>query len=821
MAASFFFTTEQHIQVYQRALEKRAKIPLKYLKVLFFGPPRTGKTSMRRRLVGEIVNLKGEPKQRSTGTAEGYDVLLKRAEEPDATVKLSEEKTTLSTNVITEPTKWLSVNKIGGKKAHETDLNEEIQLLCKFVYKENMSGVKTSPKHSSPLKDSETEDKQPLEDNGIFKKERASKSSDPPSKNMSYVKESRDKAADKAAKDHSKTEEDTVPASTPVEPSKTTEINPSTSSPHKTSVAEQMEEIRKEFQLDTEQMKEIKQAIEDFYNALHASEQDNFNILVLMNMVDTGGQPAFVEMLPALTIGSALYLIFFRLDQELKKTYSIRYLDKNDQEIELGHSSYTVEEVISQALSSIACFSSTALNMPNSENMQYQSCVGAVLMGTYKDELKHNPNAEIETKARALQGVTSIFNLDEKILYPAETETNQLIFAIDNMEGDDKELEKVRKRLEEIIEDKFVSKPIPVSWLMFGILLRKMGKPTMLLSQCHAIGKLASVPDKELNTALWFLHHHVGIVMHFPEAGIEDIVICNPQVVFDSVTDLISKSFTHEKVLYMKSQWHTFRDAGQFKLNDLQNLEVTSLPRAELVKLLEYLKIIAPIKSDKSSKQLEELIYFMPAVLEHAKDGELHMEQRARDPVPLMIRFKCGFVPVGVFCAMIASLVAQEDTWKLQRREGHSMYKNKVTFRVDSTFDVTLISKVKRYEIHIARISTIDSQLEEMCRDTLETVCDTLDKVMKFKPDCSTPNKSLYELGFKCPEHPDDDHLVINRPTDLEKNSGEEVLLSAKSLWFKGKPTIICLEEDKSIDFSETRSYVPQSLVWFGKVSQS
>ena len=138
---------------------------------------------MRRRLIGEIVNLKGKPNQISTGTAEGCDVLLKRVEEPvqcqestctakgyDATVKLSEEKTTTSTNVITEPTKWLSINKIGGKKAHETDLNEEIRLLCKFVYKtspkENMSGV-------SSLENSESES-EPLEDNGILKENRPS-----------------------------------------------------------------------------------------------------------------------------------------------------------------------------------------------------------------------------------------------------------------------------------------------------------------------------------------------------------------------------------------------------------------------------------------------------------------------------------------------------------------------------------------------------------------------------------------------------------------------------------------------------------------------
>ena len=64
-----FVTTEHHYEVYQQALNKGAAVPLKYLKMLFFGPPRTGKTSMRRRLVGEIKNLANEPVQTSTGTA--------------------------------------------------------------------------------------------------------------------------------------------------------------------------------------------------------------------------------------------------------------------------------------------------------------------------------------------------------------------------------------------------------------------------------------------------------------------------------------------------------------------------------------------------------------------------------------------------------------------------------------------------------------------------------------------------------------------------------------------------------------------------------
>ena len=102
---------QSHYAAYQQALKEGVAISLKYLKVLFFGAPRTGKTSMRRRLVGEILNLSNEPVQASTGTAEAYDVI----------VKLVEDKITSSTTVVTK-SKWSTVKALLGKEnsTHET-----------------------------------------------------------------------------------------------------------------------------------------------------------------------------------------------------------------------------------------------------------------------------------------------------------------------------------------------------------------------------------------------------------------------------------------------------------------------------------------------------------------------------------------------------------------------------------------------------------------------------------------------------------------------------------------------------------------------------
>ena len=565
---------------------------------------------------------------------------------------------------------------------------------------------------------------------------------------------------------------------------------------------------------------------------------------VLLNMVDTGGQPAFLEMLPALTIGPALYLIFFRLDQALNERYQIQFVSEDNKDIQLGESSYTVVEVIFQALSSIACFSCPApriANMPNPSHV-------AMFVGTHKDLLRGE--LEIKVKDDTLQENlkevldTDLFKADKNFLRYASND--QLMFAIDNMTGDEEELEKVRKRLEQVIKQEFDDFPIPASWLMFSIFLRKMDKRTLSLLQCKEIAGRLKV--KNTDEALWFLHHCVGTLMYFPDIEeLKDVVICDPQLIFDSVTDLILNSFKFD--LVRKLACDKFNNAGMFRYKDIQKIardsKSDSLPLPKLVKLLEYLNIIASIKPESPSLghnsfspdayQEENLVYFMPAVLKNANEEELRISQSPTDPAPLMIQFKCGFVPVGVFCAIIASLVAKKHTiqWILQepskfscRNDGYILCKNRVTFRINDggTFDITLISKPKRYEIHIARISSVDITVE-ICQHVLETFCDTLDQViskMKYKRCLiSSPNPSdqtLYELGFKCPEHPCDDHLVVNRPKIERVEAPPQ---SARLVWLKGKSTIVCLKDERSNNFSSSPHFAQKISPWFGEVSHS
>ena len=74
------------------------------------------------------------------------------------------------------------------------------------------------------------------------------------------------------------------------------------------------------------------------------------------------------------------------------------------------------------------------------------------------------------------------------------------------------------------------------------------------------------------------------------------------------------------------------------------------------------------------------MVYIMPCVLRNAKMNVLNAvyndTTHPHSIAPLMVRYKCGFVPTGVFPAMVASLVGNT----LFRQVERGMMKNLVQF---------------------------------------------------------------------------------------------------------------------------------------------
>ena len=259
------------------------------------------------------------------------------------------------------------------------------------------------------------------------------------------------------------------------------------------------------------------------------------------------------------------------------------------------------------------------------------------------------------------------------------------------------------------------------------------------------------------------------MLLYYPDIeALKDTVICGQQVVYNSTSNLIRNTFTFEKV--GKQANEKFREKAQFSLKDVKKAtsEHTDdlIPLGKLVKLLENRNILA-VKPASEGDSTREPIYFMPCVLRNAPPRELSIcaSSSDSDPAPLMLRYNCGYVPVGVFPAMITNLISQQvQGWKLIE-EG--LCKNRVQFHVGKDYDtLTLISRPRFLEFVISRSDKFRTPTHSLCVHIRSVIQSTLAAVTS----CMNYHFSMaYKFGFECPTHPGREHLCVLAEETAEK----------------------------------------------------
>ena len=731
-----------HYEAYKKAIEGGLSLTLRYLKFLFFGPPRSGKTSTRRRLIGEIVNLHQLGVHSiSTGVAEANDVIIKKLTSEPAAIEGSQWR---SLKKSTEDVKLDNIYSEG-------DFSYLAQLFYRLIYKNTTPGATGS---------------EPVQDNSA----------------SHHLAAKGDQTQDLS--DLSITS-----ASTTDHKVEGTELN--------------KEDAKVDHLTDTEGV-EIKNAFEKLTTILQSDSPEDLKRLLeeltMINMTDVGGQPAFLDMLPALTTGPALYFLFFRLDQELGKHYPVRFCPAENKEDITLESSYCIKEVLHQCLASIACFS--CHQRASSAKKPQVASSGALLFGTYKDQVDDSKISQIEHELEKDFEETKLH--EEGLLL--KSSRGKMINTIDNMFGtDESEMSVIRKDIEGIIKSYFPATEIPVSWLMFRIILHLLNKPVVSLAQCVEIAKQLSMPSP-VQEALWFFHRDIGSLMYYSNIpSMENIVICDPQVIFDSISKLIIDKFKCSNRALKPREVKEFYQKGQFGLSHISDTtecqQSDYLKLNQLMDLLKDLNILAEVKQPEEGNQAEPK-FIMPAVMKYASESELvslsiTSEKQAS---PLIIHFEGGFVPFGVFCAGMAHLIAHQDSmspkWQLCNNQ---VRKNKVKFLIDGAFFAILVSRPQHITVCVERHpkARCKSTLEVICSAVRQTIVGTLETViskMKYKPyeTLLLSSKQPFEPAFTC--------------SCLDDSHGDHVMILTED---ESGRHATCLKSDIVLDLED------RHLIWF------
>ena len=695
------------------------------LKILFSGPPRQGKTSARRRLEGEIVDLmsagEADQVQPSTGAVESGSGMIVRS-------------VSSSTAVVTEA-EWHAVK----------SLEEEAGMLL-----HNLAG-EMAKKNAPTTTPARVMDFIPVRVQAGAAEATAVTPITTSSK-ASGNQESRffSKLFSKFKRKASKRVTSSI-LSTP-------QAKPNLSTPQAKLIdIPEVVHLLKQVMKEPNFLKEVKHSFRAY-----------------IRMEDTGGQPELMDMLPALTLGPALCLVFFNLEWNLKKEFPVFYQHPSGKTTAIEKSKITLEEMLLSMLSSISCSCASADSLRDEETHSYDmreilesSKSVAYFVGTHKDKVTEEEISKFDSDLQSIIRGTDFF---EKGIVQFSSE-GKLIVAMDNMTGGVEEISEVRKILHRSMEKHFRKLKIPAVWLIFNQCLQMRENRTASFESCLELSSQFNMSAYETKVTLWFLHHHAGVLMYFPDIPLlADLVILDSQVVYDSVTFLILGAMSFDSVGQARAE--KFRETGQFVMKDLvaatTHVSGDIIPPEKLVALLEFLHMVAPISpvqdSVSSTEKEKEVVYLMPCVLRAASkeklDAMLTDESRPECVAPLMIRYKCGFVPLGIFPALIASLIGNKAFSFVEE----DMLKNKVQFYYGSLkILITFLCSPKFYAIVVSKIPNVDhpiaeDKLHEECVALRKEIAESLEQVNSHMNYGSFLN---YQFAFECPSHPGREHLCV------------------------------------------------------------
>ena len=503
---------------------------------------------------------------------------------------------------------------------------------------------------------------------------------------------------------------------------------------------------------------------------------------------DTGGQPEFHEVLPALVAGPSIFLLVFSLAEPLNSLYRVIF-ESTSKKYEMYDSSFSVSEVLMQCFSSISSYHNAQLQDVSKQKtdvqkyirlMQPPTCV--IVVGTHSDlvssEVVIAVDEELQIGFGHKKGILEYYK------------PNALLIPVNNYEPEDGS--KVRKVVDRVVKRKKEGTSpykiqIPVHWLGVELYLRQKKSPTISLSECKEIGRKLNMQEEELVSCLWFLHYKTGTIRHYSSVNeLKDTVIIEPSIIFIAVTEFITSTFTLKHV--DAEVCDNFKSLGLFKSKDVkfifnQHEQRLGITYSQFTALLSHLNILVPAHDSNFD-------FFLPCALVHALESD--REGAVLTSEQLFIIFNEGFVLKGIFSGLLGFLI--KAGWKITYNNNKpQLFRNKAVlfftmkgckYSIDCTITTTptyIALKIEKFEQKV-ELSILYSFVVKVLKQSLDEVCSILQygKVWKFGIICKHASCDSKGLHFAMIDEKEQTATCTKSKRSYEFNDGD-------SCWFNSK----------------------------------
>ena len=431
----------------------------------------------------------------------------------------------------------------------------------------------------------------------------------------------------------------------------------------------------------------------------------------VLTLLDTGGQPQFINMLPAVNTSATITFVVLNMvggvkmfDEQVQVHYN---KDGNTpSKYKPYPMNYTNKDLIKCLIALLK--DSIVRNILPLTAEEYISKVakesrqGLCFVSTHLDKVKQEDVNEINEKldeiVRELEASTSI-----NILC-----LNKILLAVDNtVSGNECPqniiINKMQLQLKAMMENLAVY-DVPITWVILELEIRqecsKKRKSFLpILDVVRMYNNIAAWnydAELQVRAALQF-HHRFGVLLYFHDVpGMNEYVISNPQWLFANLTNLVSCSF--EETFVIHGELEKFKSSGILSKHLIEKINTDSLEGISInyfLELLKHLKIITPFPARDSSN------YLMLTILDSYKGQSKILGDTPSNQFELLIQFQSGTFPRGIFSCLVVQLVEDKsDEWKLQTSK-NCIYQNLVTFYIETGYYLFIIDKISHLEIHL------------------------------------------------------------------------------------------------------------------------
>ena len=461
-----------------------------------------------------------------------------------------------------------------------------------------------------------------------------------------------------------------------------------------------------------------------------------------MHFIDSGGQPQFLEILPAFIRNISLLLLLVKLSEELPDTPTVEYFSPDGKSYQLGVFPLSNEQLLLQA-AQLSLFHQSQISLPHNIIEKEQSQPNMTVVGTFADQESKCK----ETRSEKNNRLKELLQPFKKQLIPRSK--SEIIFPVNaKSAGQGKNEDPVASELRRMIQKLAprLRMRFPLLWYFLEMELRGLGEKIITKSECWEIAKKLGFESKEaLEAALLYLHE-ANLFLYYPDV-LSNTIFVDPQAVLSNVTQLYEHHIKLEDAPesdVVKDDLR-YRDQALFTASDLISLDTdyskAAFPNEDLIELLKHRFIISEMPFLING----EKAYMMPSLLPALEEGDI-IRPKTTAASPLIISFQEGWAPTGLFCALIVSLLSRKSRlpWKISELVSSNiskLYKNNLEFSIGyNPGSITLVNTMTQFELHPS---------SELPSDLLPPIWQTIDQ--NLKEACSKYSyKVSHRFAFEC-----------------------------------------------------------------------